>query len=178
MRCASAQWRWKWCAVSHVGHGYMSESEAFVGGMSCYANMVKCCSLWATRLAGAWDCCVAEVFGFVLGHGTKRWLDDPWQTPGRLNSGAQVGLVSWETGQASTGNQGFRVLSPVSLWYSDLSSALFVIIIFILVLAFIQLHSLLKGEANWNSILFHLKSVEAQASGVNGSATPESDDVS
>lgn len=25
---------------------------------------------------------------------------------------------------------------------------------------------------------FHLKSVEAQASGVNGSATPESDDVS
>ena len=23
-----------------------SESEAFVGGMSCYANMVKCCSLW------------------------------------------------------------------------------------------------------------------------------------
>lgn len=57
MRFASAQWRWKWCDVSHVGHGYMSESEAFVGGMSCYANMVKCCSLWATRLAGAWDCC-------------------------------------------------------------------------------------------------------------------------
>lgn len=39
--------------IPHVGHGYMSESEAFVGGMSCYANMVKCCSLWATRLAGA-----------------------------------------------------------------------------------------------------------------------------
>jgi len=26
----------------------VKRGEAFVGGMSCYANMVKYCSLWAT----------------------------------------------------------------------------------------------------------------------------------